>query len=106
MLRKRPSKPLCVLRDKTSGTAADFGEIARIIRKALQHGKNRRNLIAVGIAQGKCTTLDQGGSWEGLQKAAEDDTVHIRSEKIWAVKSTASCFTSIAFASDAKPGTQ
>lgn len=60
--QKKPFEAFMCVACKTSGTDADFNEIARTIRKALQHGKNRCNLIAVGIAQGKCTALDQGGS--------------------------------------------
>ena len=100
----RPFTSFMCLATHLRGGGHDDGEVARIISKALRHGKNRSNVIVLGVAQGKNTAIDTGGSWEGLLLADTDLTVHIRREHIWAVKTTASRFTGLAFATCAVPG--
>ena len=100
----RPFDAFMCLATHLRGNDTDDAEVARVIARALPSGKNRCNVVLVGVAQGRNTAIDQGGSWEGLNLASQDLTVHIRREKFWAVKCTASCLTAIAFASNATPG--
>ena len=95
---------MCLAAHMHGNEESDDASVARIIARALQHGKNRCNVILVGAAQGRNTPIDSGGSWEGLHLANTEGTVHIRKEKIWAIKCDAACLTGIAFASGSLPG--
>jgi hypothetical protein len=87
------------------GIPEDNDEVARIVHKTWNLPKNRCNVLAVGVAHGACSTIRQGGAWESLLKAKTDLVVHESATKRWAIKCAAGCFTSIAFASGATPGT-
>ena len=83
---------------------SDEAEVARVLARARNHGKNRANTFVMGTAEGKCTAINQGGSYEALKLARTDLTVHDRREKVWAIKCSAASLTGIAFESDASPG--
>jgi hypothetical protein len=89
---------------KLFGTEYDKPEKARVIRKTINLPKNRCNIIVVGYATGKCSTVDQGGAWQSLLDSKQDGVVHDRRTKRWAVRCDVGRVLGVAFAENASPG--
>ena len=87
-----------------TGSENDEMEKARIVKKTIDLPKNRCNVVAVGYATGKCSTVDQGGAWESLLKSKADKVVHDRRTKRWAVRCDTGKLIGVCFAENAQPG--